>query len=88
VQQTQKIIYEKDDPIYWQSDFAENFYLLEIGKVKLYAQNGFPFITYNEGDIFGDSDALLGELRDCKATAAMDCTLHSIKIESIEGLLQ
>ena len=37
VQQTQKIIYDKDDPIYWQGDFAENFYMCERGKVKLYA---------------------------------------------------
>jgi CRP-like cAMP-binding protein len=56
---------------------------LEIGKVKLYASNGFSFITYREGDVVGDSDALLGELRDSKATALIDCTLHSIKIESI-----
>jgi hypothetical protein len=61
--------------------------LLEIGKVKLIAENGFPFINYTEGDIFGDSDSLLGELRDAKASAAMDCTLHSLKIESIEELL-
>jgi hypothetical protein len=37
VQRTQKIIYAKDDPIYWLGDFPENFYLLEQGKVKLYA---------------------------------------------------
>jgi hypothetical protein len=37
VQQTQKIIYDKDDPIYWFGDYADNFYLLEQGHVKLYA---------------------------------------------------
>lgn len=67
VQQTQKIIYDKDDPIYWLGDYAGNFYLLEEGHVKLYAQNGFTFSSYKQGDIFGDSDSFLGELRDSKA---------------------
>jgi signal-transduction protein with cAMP-binding, CBS, and nucleotidyltransferase domain len=53
----------------------------------LFAQNGFPFISYNQGDIFGDSDSLLGELRDSKAAAAMACTLHSLKMEDVEELL-
>jgi hypothetical protein len=38
-------------------------------------------MSYKEGDIFGDSDALLGELRDCKAAASTYTTLHSVKVE-------
>ena len=41
--------FDKDDPIYWYGDLATNFYLLSIGEVKLYAQNGYPFITYHAG---------------------------------------
>lgn len=37
------------------------------GKVKLFAQNGFPFITYYTGDVVGDSDAILEMARDSKA---------------------
>jgi len=39
----QKMRYDKEDPIYQYGDFAENFYMIFKGKVKLYAQNGFPF---------------------------------------------
>jgi signal-transduction protein with cAMP-binding, CBS, and nucleotidyltransferase domain len=60
--------------------------MLEKGKVKLFGQNGFSFMTYKEGDIFGDSDALLGELRDCKAAASSHSTLHSVKMEQVEDL--
>lgn len=54
--------------------------MIEVGKVKLFATNGYSFYGYKAGDIFGDN-ALLGELRDCKAAAAAHCTLHSVKMD-------
>lgn len=39
------------------------------GRVSLYAQNGHVFLSYGEGDLLGDQDALLEEVRDCKAIA-------------------
>jgi hypothetical protein len=55
--------------------------------VKLIALNGFPFYDYSQGETFGESDALLKELRDCKVVAARMCTLYSIKFEDVEELL-
>lgn len=39
------------------------------GRVSLYARNGYAFVHYSEGDLLGDSDALLDEVRDSKAIA-------------------
>ena len=83
-----QIIYEKDAPIYCLGDFAENFYIIEKGAVRLIALNGFPFYEYVKGDTFGESDALLKELRDCKVVAHKMCTLYSIKFEDVEDLLK
>ena len=60
--------------------------MIYIGEVKLYASNNFPFAKYKEGQIFGDSDCLLNETRDSKATANTDCHLYMIKNEQIEEL--
>ena len=69
VQLAQKIYFGRDDTIYWQNDFSENFYMIYRGKVQLFAQNGHSFISYQQGDLVGDSDALIGESRDSKAIA-------------------
>jgi CRP-like cAMP-binding protein len=41
-----KIKVDKDDVIYWEGDFSEEIYFIKLGKVKLYAKNGFPFALY------------------------------------------
>lgn len=69
VQIATKIAFEKDDTIYLQGDFSENMYMIFKGRVSLYAQNGYVFTSYSEGDLLGDSDALLDEVRDSKAVA-------------------
>ena len=69
VQIATKIAFEKDDTIYLQGDFSENMYMIFKGRVSLYAQNGYVFTSYGEGDLLGDSDALLDEVRDSKAVA-------------------
>jgi len=53
------------------------------GKVRLYAQNAFPFITYAEGDCVGDSDCLLGFARDSKATAIEESILFVVKMSHV-----
>lgn len=69
VQIATKIAFEKDDTIYLQGDFSENMYMIFLGRVSLYAQNGYVFTSYSEGDLLGDSDAFLDEVRDSKAVA-------------------
>jgi len=88
LQIVQKMRYEKDDPIYWPGDFAEMIYMIETGKIRLFAQNSFPFITYRQGETFGDSDALINEPRDSKAAAATNCVFYAIKMENWIDLLK
>ena len=73
--------YDKDDPVYWQAEVAEEFYMIYEGRVKLFAQNGCSFMSYSAGKTVGDSDALLECTRDSKAQAAVDSTLYVIKME-------
>ena len=51
------------------------------GRVSLYAQNGYAFVSYGEGDLLGDSDALLDEVRDSKAIAQVNSTMYTLKME-------
>lgn len=83
----QKMKFDKDDPIYWHGDLAVNFYMLHTGQVKLYAQNGYPFITYREGDHFGESDCLLGESRDSKAVAVVASVVYMINKDDFNAVL-
>ena len=54
----------------------------------MFAQNGHHFISYQMGDLVGDSDALLGESRDSKAMAQGEInTLYSLKVEALEQIL-
>lgn len=82
-QNSQKMRFEKDDPIYQFGEAAEDFYMIVKGKVRLYAQNSFPFITYAEGDCVGDSDCLLGFTRDSKATAIEESILFVVKMSHV-----
>lgn len=34
-------------------------YFILKGQIKLYTEKGYPYIKYQEGDLFGDSDTLL-----------------------------
>jgi CRP-like cAMP-binding protein len=45
-------------------------------------------MQYNEGEIVGDSDALLDLPRDCKASALVDSTLYVVKIDSVKEVIQ
>ena len=88
VQIASKIAFEKDDTIYWQGDFSENFYMIYKGKVSLYAQNGHAFCSYQEGDLLGDQDALLDEVRDSKAISLVNSTMYTVKMEHLDELFK
>ena len=34
-------------------------FFIQKGVIKLYNEQGYPFVKYDEGDIVGDSDTLL-----------------------------
>lgn len=34
-------------------------YFILKGMVKIYTERGYPYISYSEGSVFGDSDTLL-----------------------------
>lgn len=72
--------FEKDDPIYYFAEAAEDFYMIVRGRVKLFATNQFPFVQYSTGDCVGDSDSLLGDVRDSKATAVEETTIFAVKV--------
>ena len=86
VQIANKIAFEKDDTIYWQGDFSENIFMIYKGRVSLYAQNGYVFMSYGEGDLLGDSDALLDEVRDSKAIAQINSVMYTVKMEQLDEL--
>lgn len=75
--------FDKDDPIYQFGEAADDFFMILRGRVKLFASNQFFFIQYGEGDCFGDSDSLLGDVRDSKATSVEESTIFSIKVSQI-----
>ena len=56
------------------------------GRVSLYAQNGYVFMSYGEGDLLGDSDALLDEVRDSKAIAQINSVMYTVKMEQLDEL--
>ena len=57
------------DVLYWLGDHSSDILFIKKGEVKLLNDAGFPYITYQTGDMFGDSDALLRKTRDGSAVA-------------------
>lgn len=47
---------DSDDVIYQEEDLAEEIYYIKVGKVRIYAHNGYPFATYTVGQQFGDNE--------------------------------
>lgn len=86
VQVAMQMKYEKDDTIFWPGDFSDVFFMIYRGQVSLFAQNGHVFLTYGEGDLLGDSDALTNEVRDSKAVALTSCTMYTLKAEDLHRL--
>eukprot|EP00347_Sterkiella_histriomuscorum_P010858 403374655 len=72
---------EKSDILYWRDDLAENIYFIQKGQIKLYTNQGYPYKTYTDGDLFGDNDTLLNLPRDSKAIAHTHVKLLVLKID-------
>lgn len=67
-------------------EFSEEIYFVKQGKVKLFAKNGFPFLTCKDGEHFGDEEVLFKESRVGKAVATTDCLLYTLAKEDLEEL--
>ncbi|CDW91576.1 cation channel family protein [Stylonychia lemnae] len=87
VQMLRKIKVDKDDEVYQEGDFAEEIYYIKSGKIRLYAENGFPFASYQEGQHFGDPEVLFKETRDGKAVAQTDCLFYALHKDDLEKLI-
>ena len=88
VQLSNRQKWERDEVIYAQGDIAETFFFIYRGTVKMYGKSGKTVIKYGRGDTIGESDGLLGEERDCKATAKEPCVLYEIKCKDLEKLYE
>ena len=60
-------------------------YFIISGRVKLYS-DGYPFIRYSQGDMFGDQDTLLNLPRDSKAVAMTHLDLKALSMSQFEKL--
>jgi len=78
VKNLKKIRFEKGDRIYNDSELSEAVYIIYKGTVKLYAENGFPFSTFTNGQHFGDVDTFCGIKRNGIAIAMEECLLYKI----------
>eukprot|EP00347_Sterkiella_histriomuscorum_P013255 403365416 len=72
---------EKGDTLYWRGDHAEDIYFVLKGAIKLYTERGYPYIRYEEGSFFGDSDTLLNLPRDGKAIAMTHLKMMVLKAD-------
>jgi hypothetical protein len=74
-----EIIYQRGD----------SFYMIYEGRVTLQAHNEQPIIQYDDGQLVGDSDALMELPRDCKAYANYKVTvLYQIKMDQMDDVLK
>lgn len=72
---------EKNDTLYRHGDNADDLYFIYTGSIKLFTDTGYPFAQYSNGEMFGDSDALLNLPRDGKAQAITHLTLKSLRTD-------
>jgi CRP-like cAMP-binding protein len=71
---------EKNEVLYWRGDTSDEFYFIVKGTIKLYNEENNAFVKYSNGEMFGDSDALLDLPRDSKAQATTAMNLKSLRI--------
>jgi len=87
VRNLEKIKYEKNDKIFQNQELSEMMYMIKQGKVRIYAENNYPFETYQRGDHFGDAELFCGTRRNGTAQAADDCHLYKIHKNQLEDVL-
>ncbi len=64
-----KIKVDKGDVLYMDGEPSEEMYFVKQGKIKIFASNGFPYLTCKDGEHFGDEEILFRESRIGKAVA-------------------
>ena len=62
-------------------------FLIHKGTVKLYAENGYPFIQFKNGQHFGDVDLFCGIRRNGTAQTTEECLLYKIQKNQLEDAL-
>lgn len=71
--------YEKGDTIFWQGDVSTDFYVLRLGKVRIYKISPSGRETsiniFSTGDLFGEFAAIDGQPRSATAIAITRCTV-------------
>jgi len=65
----------KGEQLYCSGDFANEFYFIEDGRVKLFTEDDVHFQTFIKGDVFGEYDTVLDRPRLGSAVAAEDTCL-------------
>ncbi len=88
VQQLRKIKVDKNEVIYSIGEFSEEIYFIKQGKVKLYAQNGFPYLSCKDGEQFGDYEVIFNHPREGKAVAFSDCLFYTITKDDLDNQLE
>lgn len=83
VKRLKNITYHPQDRVYEDAELSEYIFLLHKGRVNLYAQNGFPFASFKNGETFGDADALTGHSRCGTAKVLTKCTAYFINITDL-----
>lgn len=61
--------------------------MIHTGEVKLFAENGYYFKIYNDGDTFGDADTLCGIRRNGSAVATTHSKVYRISKQMIDQVI-
>lgn len=88
VQLFRKIKVDKNEVIYTIGEFSEEIYLIKQGKVKLFAQNGFAYISIKDGEHFGDYEVIFNEPREGKAVAVTESLFYTLTKDDMDELLE
>lgn len=82
---------DKNDPVYFQEDYAHSIYFLKEGRIKIskFSEKGQEFLVtiLNPGEIFGEASILGKNLRKEAALAEESATFCVMKEEKMRELL-
>jgi CRP-like cAMP-binding protein len=87
VQQFRKIKFDKNEVIYTIGEFSEEIYFIKQGKVKIFASNGFSYISCKDGEHFGDYEVIFNEPREGKAVAVTESLFYTLTKDDMDELL-
>mmetsp|Transcript_26543 Transcript_26543/g.40540 ORF Transcript_26543/g.40540 Transcript_26543/m.40540 type:complete len:249 (-) Transcript_26543:2024-2770(-) len=79
---------QQEDVLYFRGDYAEDIFFIVNGTVRLFTNAGYPFHTFADGEMLGDSDTLLDLPRSAKAMAMTDLSLMALSKKQFETLFQ